>query len=61
MTTTIKTYQDHTDGLVAVIRSETAIVSVWWDGTATRTELTDEGEGSEVDITADALAGEVVV
>ena len=61
MKTEIKTYQDHTDGLVAVIRTETSIVSVWWDGTATRTELTDLGEGSEVDITADALAGEVVV
>ena len=58
---TIKTHQDHADGLVAVIRSETSIVSVWWDGTATRTALTDEGEGVEVDITADALAGEVLI
>ena len=59
--TTIQTYQNHRDGLVAVVRTNDSIVSVWQDGTATRTQITDDGEGLEEDITSMALKIEVII
>jgi hypothetical protein len=61
MTTTIQTYQDHRDGLVAVVRTNDSIVSVWRDGTATRTPIASDGEGNEEDITSMATKIEVII
>jgi hypothetical protein len=59
--TTITTYRNHRDGCVAVIRTDDAMVSVWVDGTVTRTAVTDDGRCDEIDITSAALAGEVEI
>lgn len=60
--TTIKTYRQHRDGLVAVVKTSTHTVSVWTDGTVTRIPVVDGREdGPEENVTEAAIAAEVEI